>query len=95
MLSTSFPAVDSSPETETPSDNVFVTVQTERDPFRADSIGRRSSEASGKVDNAPTGSRVDQPRPEMIRAAAGTRASAKKPSNGEPPLCSLVVDDDK
>lgn len=93
-MSTSFPPVDSSPETETPSEDVFVTVPAGGDPFRSESVGRRSSEVSGLVDSAPPA--VPPTRPEISRVGEDANAKSKPlPAGGVPPLCTLVVDDDK
>jgi hypothetical protein len=84
VITATFPPVESPPD-DSPSDNVLVENAPERDPFQSQpgSEGRSSSEViSQDFANVPKPPIVTRPTPPPLPSP-------------EPPLCTLVVDDDK
>lgn len=90
---------------------MFVQAVNEPDPFRAGSVGRRSSDMSGLEGKTAAVSQIDFAKPRVQvqapreQAPAQTQAQAEpntalpaRPSavpSPQPSLCALVVDDDK
>lgn len=84
VITATFPPVEGSSPSESPGSDIVQPLEP-RDPFRYDTMGRRSSEAST--------SKVELEHKEKFVPVA-TRPPPPVPDT-EPPLCTLVVDDDK
>ena len=93
VITATFPPVEGSEPEESPDRDLFVQPAEGRDFFRTESVGRRSSDDSRLLAATPKKDRGSAASTAKSGKHAKEAKAAKEAS--EPPLCTLVVDDDK